>query len=260
MSNLESLVETIAKKKDLVAQERDLPEINNPNVVRQKLGHIKRAKEDLKQLFYDYRKEVQNRAAFIIVTGDKAEGFVKTTEKGFGCYGVDAEILFKEIGKQIPTPIYLNKSSSPALFDYFAAKFGDRALDIDIIGHPHLGFESKYNKVLKSEEDMVNLMKKAFNEKVGAEVIGLDAIDRVAERAVNDGYAGKTVPIVLHTQDEELIIELSKTLKKLTGNIFIVSAGKVASKKIQNAFIAQIKSVNKKSVETVLKTIKENLL
>ncbi len=260
MNNLESLVDTIEKKRALVAQEKDLVNITLPEVVRQKLGHIKRAKEDLKQLFMDYRKEIQYRTAFILVVGNKSEKFSKLAEEEFGCFISDAEILYKDIGKQIPTPLYLNKSSSPALFDHFAIKFEDRALEIDIVGYRHLTFESKYKKMLKSEEDMVNLMKLAFNDKIGSEVVGYDAIDRISEKAVGESYVGKTVPIILYSPDDILMADLAKNLKKITGNVFLVSTGTKIDAKLKNASIAVVKSATKKSIETVLTKVKENLL
>lgn len=259
MSSLESLVKTIETKKELIAQEKDLVNIQYPDAVRQKRGHINRAKEDLKDLYRDYRVELQKRAAFIIAIGGQSKKFADLAEKEFGCFSLDAEILYKEIGEQIPTPVYMNKAASPSLFDHFGARFGDRALEIDIIGHRPLSFNSKYSKMLKSTEDMVKLMRTAFNETIGSEVVGLDAIDRVSIKAVNEGYASKTVPIVLYTKDEEFAADLATNLKKVSINTFIVSTGAKVSDKIKNASLATARTVSNKNLESVLVKVKENL-
>jgi len=260
MSNsLESLVKTISEKKALIGSKKEVMELDNPHVVRTRLGHINRAQEDLKDLYREYRSELQSRAAFILVIGSKAGEFAAEAETGFGCFSLDADTFYKDILEQVPAQLYTNRASTPGLFDHFAARFESRALDIEIIGYQPLFFDTKYNKMLTGKEDALALIKEAFNDRVGSEVVGLDAIDRVASRAVNENFSGSTVPIVLFSQDESLIGDLSKNLTKLTGNVFVVTAGTKVNKNLKDKSVFSMKTVTTENVEKSLMKIKENL-
>jgi len=253
-NNLAELIETIKKKREL-ANSSPGEDRTSYNV---RLGKIKRAKEDLKQLFLDYRRSIQESSAFILVTGTNAEKFASTSEEDFACFSLDAEDFYKDLIEKVPPRLYTDYSSSPAVFDYISAHFGDRALEIGIIGHSPLLFESKYKKKLNGKDDLLKLLKVAFNEKVGSEVVGLDAIDKVATKAIEREYDGKVVPIVMFSTDEELIKELSKGFKKVSGNVFIVSAGEV-SDSIKDNSVSHMDEVSEKSVEESLTEIRKNL-
>ena len=84
---LELLVEEI-EKKNLVAEAK--PE-QTSITYRVKLGKMKRAQEDLKDLYLDYRTMIQNRAAFIVVTGSSAERFTSLAIDEFGCFAANAD-------------------------------------------------------------------------------------------------------------------------------------------------------------------------
>ena len=258
-NNLENIVEIIKARREVVATEKSIYELVNPFAQRTRLGQIRRAKEDLKELYLQYRTELKQRAAFILTTGSQRDEYASLAEKDFGCFSLDANTFYLEILAEVPARLYTNMTSSPGLFDHFAARFGDRALDIEIIGHPPLLFESKYKKVLTGEDDALALMKRAFNNSIGGEVVGLDAIHRVASKAVNENFIEKTVPIILLIDDELLLRELAKDLKKLTPNVFVVSTGTKINKDIKNISIASIKSITDESVKSSLLKIKENL-
>jgi hypothetical protein len=257
--SLKHIVDTIQAKKDLIAMEKDIINIEDPTAQRMKLGHIKRAKEDLKQLFMDYRRELQSRAAFIVVTGGKSDKFAKTAEDDFGCFSVDAEEFYRQIADQVPEVVYKGKTANQSLFEHLMARFEDRALNIDIIGYTPMLFESKYRKVLKDKDAMIELFKIAFNDKVGSEVVGLDAIDKVSEKAVNEGFAGKTVPIVLYTKDKALVSDLLANLGKLTNNVFLVTTGEDLDEKLLQKSTASVKTATKKQVEESLLKVRSLL-
>lgn len=257
--SLKHIIDTIKAKKDIIALEKDIISIEDPTAQRMKIGHVKRAKEDLKQLFMDYRKELQSRAAFIVVAGDKSDKFSKLAESSFGCFTVNAEDFYRDIADQVPEIVYKGKSANQSLFEHLMARFEDRALNIDIIGYTPMLFESKYRKILPDKESMIALFKIAFNDKVGSEVVGLDAIDRVAEKAINEDFAGKTVPIILHTKDQVLISDLLTNLGKVTNNVFLITAGDVLEEKLLLKSTASVKNINKKQVEESLIKVKDLL-
>lgn len=226
--SFENLIKEIEKKK--VIANSDLP--TDPRTYTTKLGHIKRAKEDLKQLFLDYRKAVQARALFILVKGGQAESFVNIAQKEFECFSVQGDELFEKIIEPINERYYDNQQSSPALFDLMMSSFNDICDDIGILGYPAVLFESKYLKRLKSKEDLLDLTKRAFNDNVGSDLVGLYATDVVARKAVNDGYKGKTIPIIIHSKDKGLIDDLDKSLKNINPNVFKLSITKKQNEKL----------------------------
>lgn len=226
--NFENLIKEIEKKK--VIANSELP--TDPRTFTTKLGHIKRAKEDLKQLFLDYRKAVQNKALFILVKGNQSESFVNIAQDEFECFGVEGEEIFEKIIEPINERYYDNQQSSPALFDLMMSSFNDICDDIGILGYPAVLFESKYLKRLRSKEDLLELTKKAFSEKVGTDLVGLYATDVVARKAVNSGYKGQTIPIVIHSKDKELIDDLEKSLKNINPNVFKISVTKKQNDKL----------------------------
>lgn len=268
MSNLESIVSTIKDKKTIVEEGQKALKTEGASALpvsakRAKQGHINRAKLDLEELYREYRKELQTSSLFILVTGSQKniEKYNKIAESDFGCFPTDAELLYNEIMEKVPARLYVNQHASPSLFDHFAARFEDRALEIDIIGYPPLLFESKHKKPLKDKADATELMKRAFNEKVGGEVIGLDAIERVTLKAVNENFAGKFCPIVLHTTDPVLVRELERDIKRsVTKNVFVVTLGSKNDEGVQNVSLTNIKTVTKESVESSLLKVKENLV
>ena len=256
MRNLESIVKTIQETKKVAEKKFHEAPASAQTAVR---GQIQRAKLDLEQLYRDYRKALQNRVIFILVTGSQTDKFVQMAENDFECFSVDAESFYSNILDQVPTR-YFNQTSSPALFEYFAAKFEDRALDIEIVGYPPLLFEQKYKKQLKGRDDVHELMKRAFNEKVGGEVVGLDAIDRVAEKAVNSEFSGKMCPIILHTKDPQLVRELEKDIKRaVTSNVFVVTTGAKVDKLVKDVALSNVKSINKSAVEKALLKVRESV-
>ena len=258
MDSLKSLVETIEKKKALANSEPG----EDPRNFAAKKGKIQRAKLDLEQLYMDYRKEVQDRALFIIVSGTQAEKFAKIAEEEFYCYQMDSDSFYEDLVSEVHERLYTNQPASPALFDILGGTFERRALGIGIIGYPALIFESKYKKMLKGKEDLLALAKKAFNEKVGPEILGLDAIEKISQIAINSEDEDKKVlrkfPIVMVTKDESLVKDLAKGLKFISNSVFIITAGTVKDKEVKNNSIANLKSATKGAVEKGLVKINEN--
>lgn len=258
MSSIESLVEDIEKKKVIATSD---PGEDSRNYST-KVGKIKRAKHDLEELYLEYRKEVQSRALFIIATGDQADKFAEIAETEFYCYQLDSDGFYNDLLKEVNERLYTNQTASPSLFDVLGSAFESKAHNIGVVGYPALLFESKYKKVLKNKKDMLALTKRAFNEKVGSEVLGLDAIEKVSRLAINsednDKKTLKKFPIVMVTKDESLVKDLAKGLRFVSGNVFIIGTGKVDDKDVKSNCIASVKTATKKSVEESLTKINKN--
>ena len=252
--NLTQLVELIDKNKKVAESNAG----SNPYTRRTKLGRIKRAKENLSELFLEYRKIIQERAVFICATGGQLGNFIDISKQSFGCFNVEAEDFYKEVIKDIDPRLYNNFPASRNLFELMNAGFEEMAMDIGIIGYNPILFESKFKKPLNGKKDLLDLTIRAFNEKLGSEVVGLYAVNKVAQEAVNQSYNNRLVPIIISTKDAALLKEISKGLRKYFNNIFIVSAGKV-TKEIKQNSIASLKKVDEASVEKALIKVKENI-
>lgn len=259
MQDLKTIADKIQRNKNIA--ETDLSQVD-PRTRAAKKGHVVRAKEDLKQLYMDYKKALIRQSAFILVTGTKAqlEKYVKTAEEDFACYPIKGEAMYEDVMNEMPKQ-YFQRPVDSHFFSYFMAKFGDLALDIDIIGHRPMAFNSKYHtQKSKGLEGALDVIKRAFNDQVGGEVVGYYAIDRVAKKAANEGFASKVCPIVIYSEDNELVKELEKDLKReLTGNVFVVTLGTKVDKNVKEIALTNVKSATKESVEKSLLTIRENL-
>jgi len=268
MNNLETIISTIKDKKNLVEEGQKALKAEGASALpvsakRAKQGHINRAKLDLEELYREYRKELQNSSLFILLSGSQQniDKYNKIAESEFGCFPTNAELLYNEIMEKVPERLYKNQHASPSFFDHFSARFEDRALEIDIIGYPPLLFESKYKKPLKDRGDAIGLMKRAFNDKVGSEVIGLDAIERVTLKAVNENFTGRFCPIILHTTDPILVRELERDIKRsVTSNVFVVTLGSKNDGGVQDVSLTNVKTITKESVESSLLKVRENLV
>lgn len=261
MQTIKELVSTIKQKKEEAGQSMDKLD---PHTRRVRAGKAKRAREDLKELYMRYRKLLASSSVFMLVTGTHAKEFVDVAREDFACFAVEADSFYKSLLDQVPKVTYMNKIANSSLFDHFSAKFEDRATQIDIVGYPAFVFKSKYKKKLSNYDDALDLVKRAWNETVGSETAVLDAIDKVAEEAVNKDYSAPVCPIILYTQDEKLVEEMLEDVKKSRAaipsqSVFVISVGKVG-KDLKKLSFASLKNGSKDSVEEVLKKIKGSVL
>lgn len=256
-TNLKELGESI-KKAQAVASSDPGTDVNARRI---RLGNIMQAKEQLRTLSQEYRRALVSRATFIVVTGSLSSRFAELAEADFSCFAVNAEDFYNEVTAKVPAQLYQNVASSQNLFEHIASAIEDKARVLGIASYPALIFESKFKKNLKSKEEMLQLAKTAINDKIGAEMVGLDALSKITQKVIDSGLSGKTVPIVLYTEDASLVEELAKGIKRsLSRNTFIISTGSKIDEKIKNISLSSLKTVSSESVEKSLVKIKENLV
>ena len=255
--NISELVKIINDKKDLANKVIDT---THPYKRIQITGQKKRAKEDLEELFMKYRQEIKSRASFMIVTGSQSNKFTEVSCNDFGCLNVDPMAFYNLITEDIDKRLYTNTVMNRNIFDLAMNKFEDIASRLGIIGFPPMYFETKYKKKINNKEDMVNIIAQAFNDKVGSEVIGLFAIDKVSDILVNEGYDQEIVPpIIVNTKNEEMALDFQQNFKTITNKVFLVSAGKV-NEDTKNHSFATASNTKKESIEKTLTKVKKNLL
>jgi len=256
MSDLQTIMAEIKKIKIIAESDPG----NDVKTRRFKLGKKKQAQLNLEGLYMEYRKQVRDSAVFMLVTGDQADKFAKTANKEYQCFDVEADAFYQEILDQVPERLYLKKLASRAFFEHLAARFEDRARAVDIVGYPPLFFDLKYKRVIASKEDALAMTKKAMNEKIGSEIVALDAIEKVSIQSVNSNFTGSVIPIVLYTKDEELAAQLLTGLARITKNVFIIKAGESSTKELSDKAISDIKNVTKENVEKTLTKIHKSVL
>lgn len=250
--SLQSILKEIESVKKLAMT--NLDEVS-PRARTYKKGKVDAAKRKLENLYVDYKKEMINRCVFILVTGENTGEFVKIAEKEAGCFAVHGKQFFKDIASQVDGQLYVNKNTNSALFDVVNNILEDKMQALDIISYPRLMFKKEYLKTLQNERDLVELLQRAVADSVGNEVVGMEAVERVAQKAVNSNYKKALVPIIIHSKDESFITSLSGGLRNLNPKVVRVAAGKTKSD--VNASI-KVEEISTESVGDALKKIAKN--
>lgn len=215
-------------------------------------GRQKRAEETLKELRKTYRDELTASAVFIIVTGSGSKEF-RDLSAASKCFRADPETFYNAIIEEIPAEIY-GREGVASLFDMATRRLEDHAMEIGVNSYPQMQFKREYQKQIKSREDFLSVIKKAVNDQVGAEMVGIQAINDLVDIAIDQNHKGKDTPIILATTDESLAVALDKGLQRLTRKVYLVAAGEftpVAGMGVD----FEVPEVTESSVKKVHKTI-----
>lgn len=251
---LEQILEQINQDKKIA--EIDLSTVS-PRAYPYKKGQVDSAKNRLEGLYIDYKNELLNRAVFILVTGNKSEEFANVAKEEFQCFSVSGETLAKEVVSEISPQLYKGKTVNASTFDVIDSVLEKKMKALDVLSYNSLMFNAKYQKVVKTEDDMVAVTRDAINDIVGGEVVALDALEKTAQEAVNKNYKSKIVPILIHSEDFNLIKTLSRDIMKINPRIVRILAGKTECKDDLNT-IANLKKIDSEGVGKALKKIAAN--
>lgn len=235
--------------------ETDLNTVS-PRAYPYKKGQVDSAKNRLESLYINYKHELLARTVFILTTGSESELFAELAERDFKCFKFDAKTLFKEIADEIDPSFYMKKKVNASTFDVIGNILEDKLKRLDIISYNTLMFESKYERIINSKNEFVDLIANAISDIVGPEVIGLDALERISREAVNQRYQSKMVPILIHSKDEEFISKLSNPLKTLSSRVTRVAAGETTSNNLNP--LVSITEIDEEKVGNALKEIAAN--
>jgi len=211
----------------------------NPRNYNVQLGKIRRAQEDLNALLEGYRNAVRQKAVFILPTGAGAEKFTQMASEG--CFSSNVDDLFVKVTEMLSPVLYENQPFNASTLDTAMSYFSEVMDTIGVTSYPQVVFKSKYIKTLRNKQDMVDSLREAVIEQVGPEIIGYFTIHTIAQQAVNEKFAGKAVPIVLHSNDLSAIEKLSEDLKIVTRNVFLIDSKEDVSEKDVEATLKKIK-------------------
>jgi hypothetical protein len=95
---------------------------------------------------------------------------------------------------------------------------------------------------------------------MGSEIVGIQAVTSILDRAIEKGHTKNTTPIVLHTDSDEFAVELESSLRRLhPRGVYLLVAGK-GSKLLRNVPKAiQVKDPSEETVGAALKQIEQNV-
>lgn len=220
-------------------------------------GNKRAAESQLEDLKNEYRRSLLSGSTFVIVTGAGSKDLVDLANADNKSFGTDSEDLYQKIVAKLDERSYMGKSVANSVFNDLSGSLREVAQEIGIRTYPQMHFKAEYAETITSEEQLVKLTKRAVNDHLGSEMVGINAISSILENAILRGHAETYTPVLLNTKDDKLAVTLSNDLKKLSRNVFVVSVGKTTKviKSIPNSL-----SVDEASPEVLgelLQAIKE---
>lgn len=218
---LEELLEEINKQKKDASIDIDAVD---PRVREHTKGRVRRAKDQLEQLYVQYKNEILRRSVFILSTGQNAKAFANIAEEEYKCFKIDGDSFYKDIVDQLHPDLYEGKTVNSSVFEVLNNLLEDRMKNLDVISYNSLMFDTRYQRTVKDKNEMIQVAREAITDVIGGEVLGLDALERVSQEAVNKEYKSKMVPIVIYSEDEEFVKKASEQVKNLTTKVFVVNS------------------------------------
>jgi hypothetical protein len=150
----------------------------------------------------------------------------------------------------------MGQNVASSLFNSVCQSLEEAAREMGVLSYPQLKFKSEYSQVVHSEEQFVGFVKNLVNDSLGTEMVGIYAVSVLMDKALNRPNQETFTPLLITAADESLAVSLSKDLKRLSPNVFVVSGGK-ASKAIKNIPNSlSTKEVNPEALEQLLEAIK----
>jgi hypothetical protein len=207
----------------------------------------------------EYIRDLIRSAIFIITTGQKRDEFqaIATGEK-FGLFSADSNYFFNDLAGRVSADLY-NRAGDLELFDVLGRHLSDKMTDLGLTEYNQLIFKAKYIQPIHNAQDFANVLKVALTEQIGAEIVGVQAVNQIADVAISKGYSSQTTPIVLNTEDEGLALKLVQDLKRLTGRIFLVTVGKTGKELKGISDVISLKEATEESVKSTLDLIIKSL-
>lgn len=246
---LADIVEEIKKTQPLVDENLESGHHSTLNARR---GRQARAIETMKELTERYAQLLQNSAVFVFVVGAAKNEFTKIALKNSNAFGADPEDFYKNLLKEIHPSMF--KSGPSNIFDILGRVLENKMLTLNVREYPQPQFKNSYQRTIKGEEDVLQLIKDVINDQVGGEIAGVNAVRSLVPQAIKRGHGKTVTPIILNAQDEKLSLRLVKSLQEITPYSYLVVAGDASEEsKITGAIT--VSEVNKTTVKEALQLI-----
>jgi hypothetical protein len=230
-------------------------EAGNYQTLNARRGRKAAAIERLKELRYNYRYELGKTAMFLVVTGSQAQELADALVP-FSGFVRNPEDFYNDLAHRMCPVIAATKGSISNLFDVLGRHLEDKMRELGVTEYNQIIMKASYGRTVSNETEFAALVKQAINEQVGPEVAGLQAIVSSVDEAIEREHSGSASLFVLPTQDEDFVKTLSTGLKRLSPNVFVVTAGKTSKTMRDLAGSLTVKAVNEDSVDGLIKAIK----
>jgi hypothetical protein len=219
-------------------------------------GRKARAIEQMKTLKRDYRQGLLQSAVFIVTTGSERDAAAELATGKFECFFANPNDFYEKLADRIPEALWKGKESMVNLFDVIGRHLYDMAVDLDLNEYDQLIFKQEHYVSIKTRADLVNLLKTALNAQVGAEIVGIQAVTSIVDKAIEKGHTKIATPIVLSTDDDKLALDLETSLRRLKPRgVFLVVAGKGTKSLRAAPGLIHIKEVTEEAVGKALQQI-----
>jgi hypothetical protein len=224
--------------------------------LRARQGRKNQAVERLKVLKRDYRKSLLQSAAFIVVTGEKRDEFSSAATEQFKCFSANPDAFYEDLANRIPPVLYEGKSDPQNLFDILGRHLEDKAHELDLSEYTQLTFRQEYRGAIANKKDLTSMIRTAVNEQMGAEIVGIQAVTSIIDKAIDSNHGKLITPILLTTDSEKLALDLETSLRRLNPRgVFLVVAGKGTKALRAVPRVLAVKDPSPEAVEQTLKTI-----
>ena len=254
-NNLQNILKEIKKNSDIVKAEV----LEGENTTRVAKDRQTNAKRRILDLQVDYRNALLARTVFIVLYGPDAKELAKIAENDFGSYAADAESVFNRIADEIPAILYLNKSSSPSLFDVIAHALEGVAAEAGVSEFNSIQYKSSRDaKILKSKDDLKEVIKHTIVNQVGSELLAVHAVTATFMKALETEFDGKVYPVVMYTPDANYAKALVNDIHKHLINHETYTITTSETEKVTKNTIV-LDKVSKESVKSALTSIKKSL-
>lgn len=257
--SLQNTISEIKKFQPFAEEDLDDPKIPRETLTGRR-GRKMQALEQLKILRRDYRKELLESAAFVIVTGSAADAFSAFVKENASCFSANSNEFYEDLANRIPPALYQGKESMVNLFDIVGRHLYDKAMELDLTSYNELTFRQEYHVSVKSKEDLVSLLKKAVNSQMGAEIVGIQAITSLVTAAIEKNHVKRITPVILTANDEQFALDLEKNLRRLkTRGVYLVVAGKGTKNLRAVPGVLLVKDPSPENIEQTLAKIEQTV-
>ncbi len=222
-------------------------------------GMKRAAYERIRQLRAEYSESLRKSSMFIVVIGSARNQFAQIASSDeYDCFNVDADAFAKNLISKIDKNLF-SKERTRFLFGIMQNCLYDRAIELGIREHNPVYFKEEYSAYVKTPEEFLPIVRSAINDQMGPEIIGIDAIERIVDTAIEKKHAAQVTPIIVNCSDESSAQKLVEGLKRLTNMVFSVTAGKVSKNANVPTVSFSLKNVTPEGVGNTLAAIRSNL-
>jgi len=244
--------------------------LGNPDTYNGRSGLKRAATEAVRRGKAQYHKDLLDTMAYIVVTGSGRDQFTElASSETFGCFAGDPEEFFKNIVSRLDQKLF-GRETPRNFFNIVSNILEDKMLEIGIVEYNPLTFSDKYNSAVNKPEDLVLLVRNAITDQIGAEIVGINSVSSLVDKAIEKGHDFPVTPVLFSTGDEKFALELRNGLKRketlkgvfkgLSSKVFLVVVGNASKELKKTQDVILVKTVSDESVGEALSSIRNKIL